>query len=60
MKLEDVKKLKVGEPISFAGILSSDVRHGKFVRIIDDYLVEVDYGDHTEQNHITNLFIEEA
>jgi len=58
MKLEDVKKLKVGQPISFAGILSSDVRHGKFVRIINNYLVEVDYGDHTEYNHIANLFVE--
>ena len=56
MSIKEAEQLKAGETVSFAGILSTESRQGKFVKIINQYLVEVDYGDHTEQNHITNLF----
>lgn len=56
MSIQEVRQLKIGDLVNFAGILSTETRQGKFVGIINEYLIEVDYGDHTEQNHITNLF----
>jgi hypothetical protein len=56
MSLQEVKQLEVGEIVGFVGILASTSRQGKFVKLISEYLAVIDYGDHTEQNHITNLF----
>lgn len=47
---------KKGETVGFAGILSTETRTGKFVKKINEYLVEIDYGDHVEQNHINNIY----
>lgn len=47
---------KNGETVGFAGILSMETRTGKFVRKINEFLVEIDYGDHTEHNHISNIY----
>jgi len=55
-KKQDWEKYKAGEIVGFAGILSTETRKGKFVRKISEYLVEIDYGDHTEQNHISNIY----
>jgi len=49
-------KYKKGEIVGFAGILSTETRKGKFIRQINEYLVEIDYGDHIEQNHISNIY----
>lgn len=57
MSIQEVEQLSIGDSVNFAGILSTKTRQGKFVRIVNEYLVGVDYGDHTEQNHITNLFL---
>lgn len=47
-----------GEKVGFAGILSPQgkERTGTFVRQVDKYLAEIDYGDHTELNHVNNLY----
>lgn len=49
---------KKGEEVGFAGILSpkGDERTGKFVRTVNKHLVEIDYGDHKELNHIKNIY----
>jgi len=59
MSLPEVKQLKPGDSVGFAGILATTSRQGTFVKLINNYLAVIDYGDHTEQNHITNLFVKE-
>lgn len=51
-----ILRYKKEETVGFAGILDNETRIGKFVKKINDYLVEIDYGDHTEHNHISNIF----
>lgn len=59
MSKDDIEKLNKGDQVLFSGILSpeGDIRQGKFVRVVNEYLTEVDYGDHTEHNHIANIFL---
>jgi len=56
MSLQEVKQLGAGDLVGFAGILATTSRQGKFVKLVSEYLAVIDYGDHAEQNHITNLF----
>ena len=57
MTHEEINKLKCGDEIVFAGILQTNgFRKGKFIKKINEYLVEINYEDHTEQNHIANIF----
>lgn len=56
MSLQEVKQLKTNDVVGFAGILSTTSRQGKFIKLIDSNIAEIDYGDHVEYNHIKNLF----
>lgn len=56
MSIQEIKQLKTGDNVGFAGILSANTRQGKFVRLINEFLAEISYGNHTEQNHIANLY----
>lgn len=44
------------ELIGFAGILSTETRKGRFIKQVNEHLVLIDYGDHTELNHIKNIY----
>lgn len=56
MTIEEINNLKKGDIVGFAGLLSTKTRKGKFIKVINEFLVEIDYGNHTEQNHITNIY----
>lgn len=56
MTVQEVKQLKSGDTVGFAGILATTSRRGKFIRLINRFLAEIEYSDHKEHNHITNLF----
>ncbi len=49
-------EFKKNEIVGFAGILSTETRQGKFIKQVNEYLVLIDYGDHTELNHIKNIY----
>lgn len=56
MSIQEVRQLNQGDIVGFAGILSSETRQGRFIRIVNDFLVEIAYADHNEQNHIANIY----
>lgn len=58
MTIEDAKQLTPGDEVHFQGLMGGDIRHGKFVEVVNDYLVKVEYSDDlTEYNHVSNLFL---